>query len=98
MPLALAGESYFLSSINDCIQDMAGNFTTVAYIYSTNFLCTVKVAGLGEMCIQQKLLCMWYLNKIIGQRMTILLISRYVCDLDTSTVIKVYNHAYYIYY
>ena len=38
-------------------------------------------------------------NKIIGQRMTILPISRYVCDLDTSTVIKVYNHAYYnIYY
>ena len=38
---------FFLSSVNDCIEDMA-TFTAWAKIYSTKYFCNTEVAGLGE--------------------------------------------------
>ena len=43
----------FLSSVNDYIEDMA-IFTTLAKIYSTEYFFNTKVAGLGEIFVQQK--------------------------------------------
>ena len=37
----------FLSCVNDYIEDIA-NFTTLVKIYSTEYFCNTKVAGLGE--------------------------------------------------
>ena len=37
----------FLSCVNDYIEDMA-TFTTLAKIYSTEYFCNTKVAGLGK--------------------------------------------------
>ena len=37
----------FLSCINDYIEDMV-TFTALAKIYSTEYFCTTKVAGIGE--------------------------------------------------
>ena len=37
----------FLSCVNDYVEDMA-TFTALARIYSTEYFCNTKVAGLGE--------------------------------------------------
>ena len=44
----------FLSSINDCIEDMATFSCHIGEIYSTNGFCNTKVAGLSEVLIQRK--------------------------------------------
>ena len=43
----------FLSCVNDYIEDMA-TFTTLAKIYSTEYFCNTKVAGLGKIFIKRK--------------------------------------------
>ena len=40
----------FLSCVNDRIDDMA-TFTALAKIYSTEYFCNTKVAGLGEIFV-----------------------------------------------
>ena len=48
--LALVSEifiqAFFLSYVNDYIEDMA-TFTAMEKIYSTKYFCNTKVAGLG---------------------------------------------------
>ena len=41
---------FFLSSVNDYIEDMV-IFTALAKTYSTEYFCNTKVAGLGEVKI-----------------------------------------------
>ena len=43
----------FLSRDNDYIEDMA-TFTALAKIYSTEYFCNAKVAGIGEIFVQRK--------------------------------------------
>ena len=43
----------FLSCVNDYIEDMV-TFTALAKIYSTEYFCNTKVAGLGEIFVQRK--------------------------------------------
>ena len=45
--------------VNDYIEDMA-TFTAMAKIYSTEYICNTKVAGLGEIFVQRKLSHMVY--------------------------------------
>ena len=39
----------YLSSVNDYTEDMAA-LTVLANIYSTEYFCNIKVAGLGDVC------------------------------------------------
>ena len=52
----------FLSCVyvNDYIEDMA-TFTALAKIYSTEYFCNTKVAGLGEIFVQRKFCHIWVL-------------------------------------
>ena len=53
LPPVLISEIYFLSYVNDYIDDMA-TFTVLEKNYSTKYFCNEKVAGPGEMFVQQK--------------------------------------------
>ena len=54
-PSALGGEIFiheFLSCIDDCIEDMA--FTALTKIYSIEYFCNTKAAGLGKFLSSKK--------------------------------------------
>ena len=53
-PPAIIGEIYICKCVNDYIEDMA-TFTALMKIYSTEYFCNVKAAGLGEIFVQKKL-------------------------------------------
>ena len=44
----------FLSRIDDYTEDMA-IFTALAKIYSSEYFCNARVAGIGEVFVQQKI-------------------------------------------
>ena len=50
----------FLSHVNDYIEDMA-TFTASAKIYSTEYFCNAKVAGIGEIFVQRKVSAIRYI-------------------------------------
>ena len=43
----------FLSCVNDYMEDMV-TFTALVKIYSPEYFCNTKVAGLGEIFVEQK--------------------------------------------
>ena len=43
-------------------------YTALAKIYSTEYFCSTKVAGLGEVFVQRKLLAIWYQEPVSGGR------------------------------
>ena len=55
----------FLPCVNDYIEDMA-SFTTLAKIYSIEYFCSIKVAGLGEIFVQQNFCYIRYLGSIMS--------------------------------
>ena len=50
----------FSSCVNDYMEDIA-TFTALAKIYSTEYFCSTKVAGLGKLFVQQKFLAIQYM-------------------------------------
>ena len=56
-PPALMDEKFFVLCY-DYIKDMA-TFTALAKVYSTEYFCNTKVAGVGKIFVQQKFSAIW---------------------------------------
>ena len=52
----------FLSRIDDCTEYMA-TFTALVKIYSSEYFCDARVAGIGESFVQQKFLAIRYFKQ-----------------------------------